>query len=58
MRIAYAKSKSDVVAKADGTYVERPKKIVKREAPKPWRSSLFKTSSIILNHFYRLLNDF
>eukprot|EP00434_Breviolum_minutum_P004123 symbB.v1.2.003633.t2/scaffold203.1/size271217/25 len=31
MRIAYAKSKSDVVAKADGTYVERPKKIVKRE---------------------------
>merc|ERR1719454_509000 len=31
MRITYAKSKSDVVAKADGTYVERPKKIVKRE---------------------------
>merc|ERR1711972_1281699 len=31
MRIDYAKSKSDVVAKADGTYVERPKKIVKRE---------------------------
>jgi U1 small nuclear ribonucleoprotein A len=31
MRIGYAKSKSDVVAKADGTYVERPKKIVKRE---------------------------
>mmetsp|Transcript_144063 Transcript_144063/g.375165 ORF Transcript_144063/g.375165 Transcript_144063/m.375165 type:complete len:273 (+) Transcript_144063:77-895(+) len=31
MRINYAKSKSDVVAKADGTYVERPKKIVKRE---------------------------
>jgi U1 small nuclear ribonucleoprotein A len=31
MRIAYAKTKSDVVAKADGTYVERPKKIVKRE---------------------------
>merc|ERR1719473_1066507 len=31
MRIAYARSKSDVVAKADGTYVERPKKIVKRE---------------------------
>jgi len=31
MRISYAKTKSDVVAKADGTYVERPKKIVKRE---------------------------
>jgi len=31
MRINYARSKSDVVAKADGTYVERPKKIVKRE---------------------------
>jgi len=31
MRIAYARTKSDVVAKADGTYVERPKKIVKRE---------------------------
>lgn len=31
MRIGYAKSKSDVVAKADGSYVERPKKIVKRE---------------------------
>merc|ERR1719486_978360 len=31
MRITYARSKSDVVAKADGTYVERPKKIVKRE---------------------------
>eukprot|EP00416_Gambierdiscus_australes_P035522 CAMPEP_0171096364 /NCGR_PEP_ID=MMETSP0766_2-20121228/44448_1 /TAXON_ID=439317 /ORGANISM="Gambierdiscus australes, Strain CAWD 149" /LENGTH=261 /DNA_ID=CAMNT_0011555333 /DNA_START=69 /DNA_END=854 /DNA_ORIENTATION=- len=31
MRINYAKTKSDVVAKADGTYVERPKKIVKRE---------------------------
>jgi len=31
MRIMYAKTKSDVVAKADGTYVERPKKIVKRE---------------------------
>eukprot|EP00931_Biecheleriopsis_adriatica_P034681 TRINITY_DN2000_c0_g3_i1.p1 TRINITY_DN2000_c0_g3~~TRINITY_DN2000_c0_g3_i1.p1 ORF type:complete len:241 (-),score=67.70 TRINITY_DN2000_c0_g3_i1:39-761(-) len=31
MRIAYSRSKSDVVAKADGTYVERPKKIVKRE---------------------------
>ena len=25
------RSKSDVVAKGDGTYVERPKKIVKRE---------------------------
>merc|ERR1719263_2619553 len=32
MRINYAKTKSDVVAKADGTYVERPKKIVKRES--------------------------
>lgn len=31
MRISYAKSKSDVVAKGDGSYVERPKKIVKRE---------------------------
>jgi U1 small nuclear ribonucleoprotein A len=31
MRINYARSKSDAVAKADGTYVERPKKIVKRE---------------------------
>merc|ERR1719410_1801091 len=31
MRIAYSKTKSDVVAKADGTYVERPKKVVKRE---------------------------
>merc|ERR1740133_476302 len=31
MRIAYGRTKSDVVAKADGTYVERPKKIVKRE---------------------------
>jgi len=31
MRISYARTKSDVVAKADGTYVERPKKIVKRE---------------------------
>merc|ERR1712113_298339 len=31
MRINYAKTKSDVVAKTDGTYVERPKKIVKRE---------------------------
>merc|ERR1711957_560172 len=31
MRIGYARTKSDVVAKADGTYVERPKKIVKRE---------------------------
>ncbi|CAE8720120.1 unnamed protein product [Polarella glacialis] len=31
MRIGYSRSKSDVVAKADGTYVERPKKIVKRE---------------------------
>merc|ERR1719498_808022 len=31
MRINYARTKSDAVAKADGTYVERPKKIVKRE---------------------------
>lgn len=31
MRINYAKTKSDAVAKSDGTYVERPKKIVKRE---------------------------
>jgi len=31
MRINFAKTKSDAVAKADGTYVERPKKIVKRE---------------------------
>merc|ERR1719410_2634463 len=31
MRINYSRTKSDVVAKADGTYVERPKKIVKRE---------------------------
>merc|ERR1740133_55652 len=31
MRIGFARTKSDVVAKADGTYVERPKKIVKRE---------------------------
>lgn len=31
MRITFAKSKSDIVAKAEGTYIERPKKIVKRE---------------------------
>mmetsp|Transcript_103242 Transcript_103242/g.291543 ORF Transcript_103242/g.291543 Transcript_103242/m.291543 type:complete len:185 (+) Transcript_103242:85-639(+) len=31
MRINYARTKSDAVAKSDGTYVERPKKIVKRE---------------------------
>merc|ERR1719399_613424 len=31
MRINYSKTKSDIVAKADGTFVERPKKIVKRE---------------------------
>eukprot|EP00811_Abedinium_folium_P036671 NODE_9359_length_1429_cov_8.093702.p1 GENE.NODE_9359_length_1429_cov_8.093702~~NODE_9359_length_1429_cov_8.093702.p1 ORF type:complete len:297 (-),score=54.10 NODE_9359_length_1429_cov_8.093702:491-1381(-) len=31
MRINYARTKSDVVSKADGTYVERPRKIVKRE---------------------------
>merc|ERR1711972_1134485 len=31
MRISYAKTKSDVVSKADGTFVERPKKVVKRE---------------------------
>ena len=32
MRIAYAKSKSDVVAKKDGTYVQREKK---RQRPEP-----------------------
>jgi len=31
MRINYAKTKSDVVAKGDGTYVERPRKTIKRE---------------------------
>jgi U1 small nuclear ribonucleoprotein A len=31
MRINYARTKSDAVAKNDGTYVERPTKIVKRE---------------------------
>lgn len=31
MKINFAKSKSDVCAKADGTFVERPRKIVKRE---------------------------
>jgi len=31
MRINFARSKSDAIAKVDGTYVERPKKIVKRE---------------------------
>merc|ERR1719428_2652441 len=31
MHINYSKTKSDIVAKGDGTYVERPKKIVKRE---------------------------
>merc|ERR1719343_1282833 len=31
MRINYSRTKSDAIAKADGTYVERPKKIVKRE---------------------------
>merc|ERR1719191_1932547 len=31
MRINYAKTKSDAVSRVDGTYVERPKKIVKRE---------------------------
>merc|ERR1719150_2916846 len=31
MRINYAKTKSDVVAKADGTYVQRPKKIAKAD---------------------------
>jgi len=31
MRINFARTKSDTVAKGDGTYVERPKKIVKRE---------------------------
>jgi len=31
MRINYARSKSDAVAKSDGSFVERPKKVVKRE---------------------------
>lgn len=31
MRISYARTKSDAVAKGDGTYVERPNKVVKRE---------------------------
>merc|ERR1719263_1615197 len=31
MHINYSRTKSDIVAKGDGTYVERPKKIVKRE---------------------------
>jgi U1 small nuclear ribonucleoprotein A len=31
MRINYARTKSDAVAKTEGTFVERPKKIVKRE---------------------------
>merc|ERR1711870_67779 len=31
MRINYARTKSDSVAKKDGTFVERPKKVVKRE---------------------------
>merc|ERR1712083_1163949 len=31
MRINFAKTKSDIVAKKDGTFVERPKKVVKRE---------------------------
>jgi RNA recognition motif-containing protein len=31
MRIAHARSTSDIIAKANGTFVERPKKIVKRE---------------------------
>merc|ERR550514_1959692 len=34
MRISYARTKSDTVAKADGTFVERPKKIVKRDPTK------------------------
>eukprot|EP00747_Dinoflagellata_sp_TGD_P039914 gnl/TRDRNA2_/TRDRNA2_140547_c0_seq1.p1 gnl/TRDRNA2_/TRDRNA2_140547_c0~~gnl/TRDRNA2_/TRDRNA2_140547_c0_seq1.p1 ORF type:complete len:261 (-),score=56.60 gnl/TRDRNA2_/TRDRNA2_140547_c0_seq1:67-849(-) len=32
MRLNYSKTKSDAIAKLDGTYVERPKKIVKKEA--------------------------
>eukprot|EP00747_Dinoflagellata_sp_TGD_P039916 gnl/TRDRNA2_/TRDRNA2_140547_c0_seq3.p1 gnl/TRDRNA2_/TRDRNA2_140547_c0~~gnl/TRDRNA2_/TRDRNA2_140547_c0_seq3.p1 ORF type:complete len:257 (-),score=53.98 gnl/TRDRNA2_/TRDRNA2_140547_c0_seq3:67-837(-) len=32
MRLNYAKTKSDAVAKLDGTYVERPKKTIKKEA--------------------------
>merc|ERR1719432_334734 len=31
MRINFARTKSDAIAKSDGTFVERPKKIVKRE---------------------------
>merc|ERR1719379_2735625 len=31
MRINYARTKSDAVAKVDGTYVERAKRTVKRE---------------------------
>merc|ERR1711920_582498 len=31
MRINFARTKSDIVSKKDGTFVERPKKVVKRE---------------------------
>lgn len=31
MRVAYAKAKSDVVAKADGTFVARPKRVAEDE---------------------------
>jgi len=31
MKINYARTKSDAIAKADGTYVERPRKTIKRE---------------------------
>mmetsp|Transcript_37518 Transcript_37518/g.82086 ORF Transcript_37518/g.82086 Transcript_37518/m.82086 type:complete len:309 (+) Transcript_37518:54-980(+) len=31
MRINYAKTKSDVVAKADGTFVERPKRVLRKD---------------------------
>merc|ERR1719272_447274 len=34
MRINYARTKSDAVARADGSYVERAKRTVKREVPR------------------------
>lgn len=39
MRIAYAKSKSDAVAKIDGTYVEKKKKKTEEVRPKKTKSS-------------------
>jgi len=36
-RIAYAKSKSDAVAKEDGTYKPRPKKKVEEEPGEGWQ---------------------